>query len=429
MSRQRAIAHPIFLAFALLAALGLPALILGIAATREGFDFARVVAWACCVLGLMCLCGCIGMEIRGRAGGVLIDERNRYSLSRLQMLAWTTLLVASLYTLFIANAIRSDAALEIMKIEVDWNLVAASGFSVISLLGAPMALSRKADAPSAAGDLEKANAQLMPQQGLSGPVATVGRVVVKGSTADARLADLFRGEDVQNAMLVDLPRLQMLLVSTVVILGYCVTMVIHLGAVDPTLHSLPAFSPTVLSLILISHSGYLAGKIIPTTPASTGAVADQTSRALVVAKDAVDLVARADALVAQTRPGTPQFSRFQQILADARLVSSDVSAWTSDARKDGAAELATLERRLAVVQSALAVTLAQTGAAVDMPDVGVVKRVQALLTQSGFDAPQTGADDAQTRAAIDAWTLASRTDPASLATSRQRFYEELLQLI
>jgi hypothetical protein len=119
----------------------------------------------------------------------------------------------------------------------------------------------------------------------------------------------------------------------------------------------------------------------------------------------------------------------QQTLADARLVSSDASAWMSDAQKDGTSQLAALERRLVAVRSALAVSLAQTRAAVDMPDVGVVKRVQALLTQSGFDAPQSGADDAQTRAAIDAWMTASGTDPASLANSRQRFYEELLQLI
>jgi len=421
MPTQRAIKNPIALLGALTFALAAPALLVWAWDARGGgFDYVRVAAWLCCVAGLLGLGGCVGVEVRGRVGGVVIDERNRYSLSRLQMLAWTTLLVASLYTLFLANAIRGDAAQSIMKIEIDLNLLVAAGFSLASSVAAPMALSRKADTPSAARDLEKMSTRLTAEQNLSRPAAAVGRVVVKGTVDDARLADLFRGEDVQNAGIVDMSRLQMLLVSAVVILGYCVLMVVHFGSDKLQLHSLPAFSPTVLTLILISHSGYLAGKVTPTTPATATAAAEDSAKVIGIAKEATDVAARADALIAQVPPGNPTLGSLRQTVADARRIASEADK-TTDADA--------LARRLAVAQTALAVAVAQSNVASEAPDAAVIRQVQGKLNQRGFVALDTGNDDAQTQRAIGAWMSVTKTDQTSLATGRKEFYEELLQLI
>lgn len=228
-------------------------------------DWPRLGAWGCCLLGLAALFVLAGLRIRGRVLGVLIDERNRYSLSRLQMSLWTLLVLATLYTVYIANIVRGDATTALM-VDLDYNLITLMGFSLASFVSAPMALSRKAEQPTDSGALASTGQQLLDSQNLASMPSANGQVLMKANPQDARLADLIRGEDVSNGTIVDLPRLQMLLITLVVILVYGAAVGHSLGSGYWVLQDLPKLHTTLLLLALISHSGYVVGKLIPTSP-------------------------------------------------------------------------------------------------------------------------------------------------------------------
>ncbi len=230
--------------------------------TAHHLDWPRLAAWACCLLGLLALFILAGLRIRGRVLGVLIDERNRYSLSRLQMSLWTLLVLATLYTVYIANIVRGDATTALM-VDLDYNLIALMGFNLASFVSAPMVLNRKAEQPANLGALAAASQQLLDSQNLAAAPTAKGQVLVKSAPQDARLADLIRGEDVTNAAIVDLPRLQMLLITLLVVFVYAAAVGHSLGAADWLLERLPKLHNTLLLLALISHSGYVVGKLIP----------------------------------------------------------------------------------------------------------------------------------------------------------------------
>lgn len=233
-------------------------------ASANHLDWPRLAAWACCLLGLLALFILAGLRIRGRVLGVLIDERNRYSLSRLQMSLWTLLVLATLYTVYIANIVRGDATTALM-VDLDYNLIALMGFNLASFVSAPMVLNRKAEQPANLGALAATSQQLLDSQNLVAAPTAKGQVLVKSAPQDARLADLIRGEDVTNATIVDLPRLQMLLITLLVVLVYGAAVGHSLGAAGWLLETLPKLHNTLLLLALISHSGYVVGKLIPSS--------------------------------------------------------------------------------------------------------------------------------------------------------------------
>ncbi len=76
-----------------------------------------------------------------RCKGVFVDDRNRMSLSRLQMFLWTMLLVGGLWTAVLANVgTGQPAPFEVVLPEQLWW---ALGLSTASLLGTPLILRRK----------------------------------------------------------------------------------------------------------------------------------------------------------------------------------------------------------------------------------------------------------------------------------------------
>lgn len=225
-------------------------------------DWPRLGAWASCLAGLFVLFVLAGLRIRGRVLGVLIDERNRYSLSRLQMTLWTLLVLATLYTVYIGNIVRGNATTALM-VDLDYNLIALMGFSLASFVTAPMALNRKAEQPADTSALATTGQQLLDSQSLVALPSAKGQVLMKSDPKDARLADLIRGEDVSNGVIVDLPRLQMLLITMVVVFVYGAAVGHSLGSGSWVLEVLPKLHNTLLLLALISHSGYVVGKLIP----------------------------------------------------------------------------------------------------------------------------------------------------------------------
>lgn len=84
----------------------------------------------------------IGVWITGRPLGVLIDERKKFSLSRLQLALWSCLLISA----FVAASMASDS----MNISLPPEIWALMGISVGSAAGSVIVKSTKANQTPAA---------------------------------------------------------------------------------------------------------------------------------------------------------------------------------------------------------------------------------------------------------------------------------------
>lgn len=423
-------------AFFTLPAILAPALVL-LVTSREpasgATDWPRLTAWLICMTGMLGLLVLVGIKIRGRALGVLIDERNRYSLSRLQITLWTVLVTGTVYTVFISNIVRSSSG-NALGVDLDYNLVLLMGVSVASFVSAPMVLSLKAEQPVDANTLEKNGQQLLAKQKLDSMPSAAGQVLVKGSPDDARLADLIRGEDIGNATLVDLPRLQMLTITAVVLLSYGAEVGRLLTTGSWTLDALPTLSQTLLLLVLVSHGGYLTGKLIPSTSSSAPVASKDTMRALQASQRAASL-----AMILQTQLdtyaiGDPRYQGLRSSLTLAQGVTADATALLSQIGEAGFKpdQIANVEGRIDALQASLPThpPTPATRQIIDAPSADTVRAIQRRLCDLGYsNILITGIVDAPTGTAIStelAKLCIKRTD---LHPKPYRFFEELEKLI
>ena len=102
-------------------------------------------------------------------------------------------------------------------------------------------------------------------------------VTVNASPKDARVADLFRGDETGNGAHLDLGKVQMLFFTVVLVLVYFFALgngfadIVN-GVVGDgkRVYQLPALSQSMVTLLGISHAGYLAAKAAP--PSRTASV-------------------------------------------------------------------------------------------------------------------------------------------------------------
>lgn len=419
-----------------LLALFAPAAILLLAppqSTTGAADWSRLTAWLVCVTGLLGLLVLVGIKIRGRVLGVLIDERNRYSLSRLQITLWTVLVTGTVYTVFIANIVRSSKG-DALWVDLDYNLVLLMGVSVASFVTAPMALNLKAEQPGDANTLERSGQQLFAKQELALMPSAIGQVLVKGSPNDARLADLIRGEDIGNATLVDLPRLQMLIITAVVLLSYGAEVGRLLTTGSWLVDGLPKLSPTLLLLVLVSHGGYVTGKLIPSTSSSALVTSTDTMRALRASQRAASLAMTLQTQFNNCAIGDPRYQGLRSSLGLAQSVTADATALLgrigeADFRPD---QISNVEGRVDALQASLQThlpTLA-TQQIIDAPSVDTVRAIQRRLCDLGYsDILVTGIVDAPTGNAISAELAKLCIKRTDLHPKPYRFFEELEKLI
>jgi len=70
----------------------------------------KLWAWLVTLSLLVAFSAIAGQGITGHWSGLLIDERNMMSLSRLQMFLWTTLVLSGLMTAAISNVVTNQTA-------------------------------------------------------------------------------------------------------------------------------------------------------------------------------------------------------------------------------------------------------------------------------------------------------------------------------
>lgn len=232
--------------------IGLVVIIVAIGAlgvATPNLNLSKLASWLINVALFVVFLVVVGHGITGRPVGLLIDERNKMSLSRLQLVLWTITILSGLLTAALSNiglfvAAQSNAALRsslpmpfaplaIMVPSQVWLLM---GISTTSLIGSPLLKSGKMAA---------------------------GKIETRGDLGQAQVADLFRGEERNNYNVLDLARVQMFFFTLVLVLAYAVLLGSLFSASTSAISGLPDIDPSMVTLLGISHAGYLANKAVP----------------------------------------------------------------------------------------------------------------------------------------------------------------------
>jgi hypothetical protein len=217
----------------------------------------------------------VGLGVAGRPLGILIDNRNMISLSRLQIVAWTLLILSAFVTAALSNVSRGlfglvDPLPDPLGIEIPQVIWALMGISTTSLVGSPLIKNLKASREVPADDPEeKKTLQTLSRRHAKrkGPKSAgpslKGHEVVNAEPSDASLANLFQGEEKGNGADVDLGKLQMFYFTVVVLLAYGVSLAAIFNAGLGRITEFPDLNPSMVALLGISHAGYLGYKAVP----------------------------------------------------------------------------------------------------------------------------------------------------------------------
>lgn len=213
---------------------------------------------------LSLLLGEIGKTLTGKASGILIDSRNRISLSRLQMVGWTVVVLSGV-TVAAAYNLSINAA-NPLNFTIPNELLIAMGIAGTSAVASPLVLATTRNpAPLAAttvadGQADPAAVAAAPTPAPATPA--VATLHAKCSIDEAAWADLFKGEDAGTAGSVDISKVQQFFFTLLLLAVYALSMADAFTS-GSRIGSLPALDQTFLYLLGISHATYLTYKAVP----------------------------------------------------------------------------------------------------------------------------------------------------------------------
>jgi hypothetical protein len=227
---------------------------------RPGGSLSRSGAWLL-ILGLMTAFAVLaGRGITGYWRGILIDNRFKMSLGRLQLLAWTLVVLSALVTAGLTNgAFGAQSPLAIHVPQELWVLLAISTASAIA---GPALLAPKATKEADPKELGKTLSELKKGDNIKIDTVLPDLVVRNQDPESARWGDILKGDESGNAATVDLGKLQMFFFTFVLVLGYAVALA-RLFDGAGAISILPVVDSSMNTLLGISHTGYLANKAVP----------------------------------------------------------------------------------------------------------------------------------------------------------------------
>ncbi|WP_445681186.1 hypothetical protein [Radicibacter daui] len=240
--------------------------------SREACTVLRPWIWAGLVAALTLLFAFAGQGLTGRWGGILIDSRNKISLSRFQMAGWSIVVLGSVFSAALCNiaglGIEAGSYKGPLDFDIDANLLGAIGIAGISLVSAPVILNAKSTRPQAPA---AAKNQAIDQLGADpGDMTEKGQIFGWRDPSLARWTDLFRSDDTAGAATVDLAKVQQFAVTLLLLGVYSADMLVTLHGAD-LISELPKLSPGFVWLLGVSHGSYLVAKAnplaAPTAPA------------------------------------------------------------------------------------------------------------------------------------------------------------------
>ncbi|HLZ58815.1 MAG TPA: hypothetical protein VKR06_17885 [Ktedonosporobacter sp.] len=236
----------------------------------------RLIAWLVSMTLLIAFIAIAAHGVTGTWRGALIDERNRISLSRFQMLLWTVLILSALLIAVLTNlranslvqtglfTANSTGAAGLIGLTIPSTLWVLMGIATTSLVGAPLVLSTKTKDPNP-DEMQATLNQLAKQKMDVSPdnVIITGQVLSYATPNNARWGDLFTGEETGNAANFDLGKIQMFYFTFILILIYGMALGALFASQVPTITAFPDMDTGMLALLGISHAGYLTNKAVP----------------------------------------------------------------------------------------------------------------------------------------------------------------------
>ena len=265
----------------------------------KGNPTSSLLTWLVMLVLLTAFVVLLGHAFTRRVLGVLIDGRNKMSLSRLQLVVWIILVLSALLTAALWNLSFSIA--NPLNITLPSSVLLLLGISTTSLVGAPLILNTtKTAAPNASQaqrqiDLTaRQRAGIPPQKPpaadqqerfsqqkelITRQLTLQGRVVGFKQPDQASLADLFRGDEVGNFAQLDLSKVQLFFFTLIVVLIYAVSLGKVFAKGEP-ITDFPPLEQSIIVAMVISHASYLTYKAVPhSAPPEQGGTPQATATA------------------------------------------------------------------------------------------------------------------------------------------------------
>jgi hypothetical protein len=224
-----------------------------------------LVVWLI-ITGLMMACFVlIGHGTTGLWAGLLIDPRNKMSLSRLQLCLWTVVVLSAFLTVAMIN-IRADPSGDPLDIGVPSQVWGLLGISTTSFVTARVIKSQKKNL-NVTDKAKEQTVQAMDRVGENpGKLAEPQGALVAYKDPDcAKVSDLFKGDEVIAAAYFDLSKVQVFFFTLIVVFAYAAEVGAMLYGAS-SIPALPDLSTGIVALLGISHAGYLTSKGVPSNP-------------------------------------------------------------------------------------------------------------------------------------------------------------------
>ena len=195
------------------------------------------VAWAISAAILLAIAVVLGLAVRSRFLGILIDGRGRYSLTQFQLVAWSVVVLSLISGFFWARLFGDGAG------ALDFSIPN----EVLLLLGISVGSAGVATAIKSTKDNN-----------------TSESIAASDANDKPRLMQLFLDEEGTAAdQSIDAAKYQNFWITVILLVAYVALAIDTIADADgaSSLSALPTFSGTFVTLLGISHAGYLAGKL------------------------------------------------------------------------------------------------------------------------------------------------------------------------
>jgi hypothetical protein len=238
-------------------------------------------AWIVMIIGLLVFIALQGKYSLCRPMGIFINERNQMSLSRLQIVLWTIIIVSA-YSIMVFARIRTGVE-NPFDIAIDWHIWAVLGLTTTAAVGASFINSSKGlrqpvsgqDPPKGMNNLSDVSsvvrkaASAFNQEPDEVEQTRTGILYANPDPKFARFSDIFEGEELSNSMYIDIAKVQMFWFSLIAIVCYAGFLINLFLISDPQgMNAFPAFSDGFLAILAVSHAAYLGGKGVTHTPSA-----------------------------------------------------------------------------------------------------------------------------------------------------------------
>lgn len=203
-----------------------------------------------------------GHWITGVFYGAFVNDRNRMSLSQIQLVLWTLLVLGTYLSAVFINLSFSVA--QPLEITIPGELWILMGISTTSLIGSPLLSSRKKGQKVDIHDEAKAMNVLSDQGRKPANLDANGGLIANKKPADAAWSELFEADEISRAGRLDISKIQMFFFTLIIALVYATALASSIASVDKTgFRAFPEIDESMIALLGISHAGFLTSRAVP----------------------------------------------------------------------------------------------------------------------------------------------------------------------